>query len=416
MKAQDWRNAGLTQFASGNYHTAIASLLRARAKGEDSADFHAELALSFWRAGDRQSAMREIHAAQEREKSFNVCATVAKFLSEEKDHAGSAKWLARAVELEPDNHEIRFHRALELLLAGDWEDGWPEYEARQLLYPTDFPSTGVPVWKGEPLTGKFLWVTCEQGLGDQIMFSRYLPWVRAKAASLYFDSHPSLADFSFGMDIPTRTMASAGSYKVPVHEVTQRKPDYTVSLMSLPLIHKTTPRNMLPPFDGYRIVSKPYSIKLNSTGKKKIGLVWAGGSGHPNDAVRSMALQTLMPLTGNDNFDFYSFQAGEHAKDIEKCAANLLIKSLDLRTWMHTCAGLKHMDALVTVDTSCAHMAASLGIKTFVMMAWECDFRWGATGETTPWYPSMKLIRQERPGDWTGVVRRVMTELEELHK
>jgi len=415
VNGRDWRNAGLTQYASGNYTTAIASLLRARAKGEDSADFHAELALSFWRAGDRTSALREIHAAQEREKSFDVCVAVAKFLSEDKDHTGSARWLARAIELEPTNHEIRFHRALELLHAGDWGNGWSEYEARKAVYPTDFPSTGIPVWKGESLSGKFLWVTCEQGLGDQIMFSRYLPWLRAKAASLYFDSHPSLADFTFGVDIPTRTMAAAGTYKVPVHDVTHRRPDYMVSIMSLPMLHKTTHRNMLPPFDAYRIVSKPYSVKLNGDAdKKKIGLVWAGSKIHPNDAERSMPLQTLIPLTGDDRFEFYSFQVGDHGPDVEKCAAELLIKHLGLATWMHTCAALRQMDAVVSVDTACAHMAASIGIKTYAMLAWQCDFRWGAAGETTPWYPTMKLIRQERPGDWTGVVRRVMTELEEM--
>ena len=416
MDARDWRNAGLLQFASGNYTTAIASFLRARARGETGANFHVELALAFWKAGDEQSALRELAAAQGIEKTFEVCATVAKIMAETGDHEASVKWISRAIELQPDRRELRFHRAMQMLLAGDWLGGWQEYEARQEFLPMDFPATGVPLWKGEPLGGKFLWVTYEQGMGDQIMFMRYLPWLRAKASSLYFDSHPELADFSFAMDIPTRTMAGAGSYKVPVHEATQRRPDYMIPLMSLPALHKTTPDNMLPPYPGFRIASKPYTVNLGGEpGKKKIGLVWGGNKNHPNDALRSMPFNELVPLCGDDRCEFYSFQANDRGEDIEKCGAELLVHRMSLRGWMHTCAALKHMDMLVSVDTACAHMAASLGIKTVMMLAQDCDYRWGGTGETTPWYPAMTLVRQERRGDWRGVVRKVMTELEELH-
>jgi len=186
--------------------------------------------------------------------------------------------------------------------------------------------------------------------------------------------------------------------------------------LSLASRHKTTQHNIPPAPNWYKKVASSFKLNLKGDeGKKKIGLVWAGAPNHPGDHLRSIPLEVLLPLTGNDQCDFYSMQAGKRVEDIKKCGAEPLIKQiLSLVLWPQTCAAMMELDALVTVDTACAHMAGSLGVKTFLMVSTESDWRWERDTETTPWYPSIKIIRQPSSGDWRGVVRRVESELEAL--
>jgi tetratricopeptide (TPR) repeat protein len=414
VNGRDWRNVGCTQFASGNFHAAIASFLRARCQGEESAEFHREFANALWAAGDRDAAMREIFAATEKSHDdFAIAANAANFLTALGEYATAAKWLRVAIEAKPDAHQARFNRALYLLGSGNWEEGWAAYEARIDLYPLDFPEVGIPAWRGNAsLDGKLVWVTSEQGVGDQIMFSRYVPWLQSLGASVIFDSHAALSDFSYESGVITRHMGFAGKFKVPEHPTTGRKPDYVVPLMSLPHRHRTTAKT-IPPVAWFKKVAAPYRVKVDGEeGKQKIGLVWAGSKDHPGDAARSMPLQALLPLTGNDKCEFYSFQVGERAADVQTCGAGPLMHHLPLRLWMQTAAALREMDALVTVDTGIAHLAGSLGVKTYLMLSTEPDWRWLTEGEATPWYPSLKLVRQTSRGDWNGVVRRVAAEIE----
>ena len=417
MTGKEWRNVACTLYAGGNYFAAVAAFLRAQSLGEDDGEFHREFAVALWSANDRDSAMAQMHKAQEKDRgSFAIAATLSNFLAALGEPAGAAKWLSHALAITPDDPQARMNRALYLIASGDWERGWREYDARLDLYPIDFPGNAIPIWKGNAsIDGKLVWVSCEQGLGDQIMFSRYVPWLQAQGASVIFDSHGTLGDFSFAGDVITRTMGPAGKWKVPVHPATDRKPDYHIPLMSLPSRHRTTQANVPPAPKWYKVASEPFHVTLpGDESKKKIGLVWAGSKDHAGDHLRSMPLQSLLPITGDDRCEFYSFQVGERCLDIKNTGAEPLIRVLNLSNWMVTAACLRQLDALVTVDTAAAHLAGSLGVKTFLMLSTEPDFRWGMTGDTTPWYPSVNLIRQHARGDWARVVRRIATEIEEL--
>lgn len=421
MNGAEWRQTGVTLLSSANYHAAVAAFLRARALGETGTKFSCELAIALWQLGDQDNALGELfRAAEEDRNSFDLAITVARFLGERGEKAFSARWLARALEIGSDDQKLvaqaRFNRAMAVLADGDWETGWKEYESRHDLYALDFPTPPVPMWKGNAsLDGKLIWVTSEQGQGDQIQFSRYVPWLRSLSAQIIFDSHGELCDFSFAGDVLTRSMGAAGKWKVP--DLDGRKPDYYVPLMSLAHRHKTTQKNVPPAPNWYRKLSSSFSVRLDGhqEGKKKIGLVWAGNPNHPGDAGRSMDLRNLLPLTGNADCEFYSFQIGKRAKDIEECGAEPLIRTiLPIAYWPQTAAAMLQLDALVTVDTACAHLAGSLGIKTLMMITTDPDWRWGMKDETTPWYPSMTIIRQPKKGDWRGVALRVAEEIARL--
>lgn len=417
MTGKEWRNIGCTAFASGKHHAAVAAFLRAECLGEDEAEFHREIAVALWACNDRDSAMAHMHRAHERDKnSLGIAATMSNFLAALGEYGGAAKWLKHALALDPKDHQARFNRAIYLLTTGEWEEGWREYEARFELFPLDFPTPNVPLWRGNAsLENKLVWIQGEQGIGDQIQFSRYVPWLQAQGASVIFDCNSGIADFAAKADIITRHMDYAGKFTVPRHPTTQALPDYYIPLLSLPARHKTTHANMPPSPNWYKKAASQFDFPIHGAeGKKKIGLVWAGSKDHPGDALRSMTLQNLLPLTGDDRCEFYNFQIGPRAQDILDCGADPLIHGLPIRMWMQTAIALRKMDALVSVDTGCAHMAGALGVKTFLMVSTEPDWRWGTEGETTPWYPSFKIIRQPARGDWASVVRRVAKELEAL--
>lgn len=416
MTGKEWRQLALTLLASNSPAAAVAAFLRAHQDGENDAEYHREFSSALWALNDRDNAIKEIYKAQLLDKdSFNISFQIGTYLASSGDYRGSVKWLTHALKIRENEPQARFNRALWMLASGDWENGWKEYEARADLYPLDFPKPeGVSLWKGNAsLDGKLIWVTSEQGLGDQIQFSRYIPWLRAQGAAIIFDSHAELADFSFAGDVFTRTMGPAGKWKVP--EIDGRKPDYYIPLMSLPSRHKTTKDNVPPPPNWYKKVASSFGVELEPSARKKIGLVWAGHSSHPGDHLRSCPLEALLPMTGTPGCDFYVLQVGKRLEDIRRLGAEpLFSRILSLALWPQTCSVLRQLDALVTVDTSVAHMAGSLGVKTFMMASTEPDWRWGGEGETTPWYSSMKIIRQKSRGDWGGVALRVCDELARL--
>lgn len=418
MTGKEWRHIACALYAGGKHHAAIAAFLRAKCLGEDEAEFHREFAVTLWAAGDRDTAMAEMSRAHDRDKnSFPIAATMSNFLAALGEYEGAAKWLKHAISIDGTDHQARFNRALYLLTSGDWENGWKEYETRFDLFPMDFPApSGVRLWRNNvSIDGKLIWVQGEQGVGDQIQFSRYIPWLQAQGASVILDCNSGIADFAAKADIITRHMDYAGKYTVPRHPVTQALPDYYIPLLSLPARHKTTQSNVPSSPNWFKKAAQAFDFPVRGKeGKKKIGLAWAGSKDHPGDHLRSMTLQQLLPLTGDDACEFYNFQVGPRAADIMECGAEPLINGLPIRMWMQTAVALRQMDALVTVDTGCAHLAGALGVKTFLMVSTEPDWRWGTAGEATPWYPSFKIIRQATRGDWVGVVRRVADEIAKL--
>lgn len=407
LSGKDWRHIGCTLIASAKYATAVAAFLRARALGEEEAEFHRELAVALWHNDERDGAMREIFEATRKDpKNFAVAACVSNFLLALGEPAGAAKWLTHAIEIEPDA-QARFNRSLALLAAGSWSDGFSEYDSRFDLFPSDFPSQPMPLWTGhENLHGKTIWVPSEQGAGDQIQFSRYVPWLASKGARVVYDSRPELARFS-PAEI-TRAVGHAGKFAPPAA-------DFYCPLLSLPARHGTTLDNVPPAPRWYKEATRSRLALAGAEGKKKIGLIWAGSKEHPGDHLRSMPFQYLLPLMTDIECEFYSFQCGEENKQITEAGAEPFIRRpLSLNCWEQTASALLALDALVTVDTGCAHLAGSLGVKTFLMLSTEPDWRWCSQGAKTPWYPSMMLVRQERRGDWGSVVRKVAGEVKAL--
>jgi len=311
------------------------------------------------------------------------------------DVAGAIAACDRAIALDPDFAVAHWNRGVAALLGGDFATGFAAYEWRKLhpIYGPHFDRLGVPVWRGESLAGRHLLVRAEQGLGDTIMFARFLPRLAAVASRVTLACHPTLFPLF-------------GELGVALCDINGRMPtdaDIGIDQMSLPHVLELTPEG-IPGAAGYLALPSP-CLKLD--GIRRIGLVWAGNPGHKNDQRRSLPPGALAPLLGDETLArrgvrFVALQLG--ARRGEYDIEDLTPAITDYGATASLLAGL---EALVTVDTSIAHLAGAMGKTCHVLVSASCDWRWLLGRDTTPWYESLTLHRQARLGDWSAPLESV---------
>ena len=317
----------------------------------------------------------------------------------------------QALALDPDSVDVNWNKSLLLLLQGNYEEGWPLYEWRLKREETseEYPQFTQPLWRGETdLRGQRLLVHVEQGLGDMVQFCRYIPVLADKGIEVILQVQASL-------------LPLIESLESDVTLVSQDDPlpdfDAYCPLMSLPYALGTT-LETIPSSDAY-LSPCPKKVadwheKLGSTDALRVGLVWSGRKEHKNDHNRSMALADLLPVL-DVPVEWHSIQKDYRAADLAvlKTLPELHQHQSDLADFSDTAALLENLDLVITVDTSVAHVAAALGKPTWLLLPYLCDFRWLMDREDTPWYPSMRLYRQEQPGDWAPVLERIKSDLGE---
>lgn len=319
-----------------------------------------------------------------------------------------------AIERDPGFADAHWNLALTLLLLGRFEQGWPEYEWRfkragwRKFYPHKIEK---PRWTSAPIPGKRLLVHYEQGFGDIFQFVRYLPMVKqACRGTVIFESKapvaPLLQNFS-GID---ELVVAAGSGP------TGCEYDFHVPLLSLPGIFKTSASSI--PFSGPYLQSNPDKKKVWQAyleprrGRVNIGLVWSGRSAHTNDDRRSLLPEFFAPIFEMRGVKVFGIQKdlpdpiriGSGDVEIENIGPHLV-------DFSDTAAVLDCLDLLITVDTAVAHLAGAMGRPVWTLLPFVPDWRWQLNREESPWYPAMKLFRQEKPGEWLPVIRKITAEL-----
>jgi tetratricopeptide (TPR) repeat protein len=308
-----------------------------------------------------------------------------------------------ALKLKPDDTETLWNRALALLALGRFEEGWLAYEYRNLRRKTlaarKYPQ---PLWWGkQALTDQRLYVYWEQGLGDTIQFARYVLLAAAAGAQVTFSVQEPLRRLFKDFD-PAVTIIGQNDEPAAF--------DLHCPLLTLPLAFGTTLRT-LPAFPrGYLRApaedAARWAARLPS-GRRRIGLVWSGSATHGNDANRSIALVRLAALIQPED-SWISLQKEVRQSDQATLRSSGLIDlSAELGDFADTAALISALDLVIAVDTSVAHLAAALGKPVWLMVPFAPDFRWLLGREDSPWYPGMRLFRQDRAGDWDGVVARI---------
>jgi tetratricopeptide (TPR) repeat protein len=320
-----------------------------------------------------------------------------------------------ALRIQPDYLQGGLNLGQLLLTQGRLAEAWPLYENRQYLYTrgkTAAPLTPdtCPQWQGESLVGKSILVMPEQGLGDEIQFSRYLAWLKAQGPErLLLVCRPNQLALM-------QTLAGPDA----VVSLPEAKPhlagyDYWTFLLSLPRYAGTTLEtipNRVPYLhpDAQRV--ERLSPWLAGTGLR-VGLIWQGNPKHSNDADRSLpGLETLAPLWQVDGVRFFSLQLTPEAA--WPTAQPLVDLSPAICDFADTAALLSQLDLLISVDSSVAHLAGALGVPCWLLLPhYKSDWRWLKARDDTPWYPHTRLFRQSRRSDWSGPLAAVSAALAE---
>ena len=370
--AQTLSTRGSVLHGLKRYHEALASYDRALAAWPDNAEIYYNRAISL---------------------------TTLKRLDEASENYG------RAIALRPDYAIAQLNDALVKLLTGDFDRGWEKYEWRLKMESVastrrDFPH---PLWLGDDaIRDKTILVHSEQGFGDAIQFSRYVPLVCERATRVIFEVGRPLrklmADF-----VPAAQVISRGD---PLPDF-----DVQIPILSLPLAFKTR-LDTIPSRAAYLQAPAPgaknWDARLGPRTRPRIGLAWTGNAENTRDKERSISLRALAPLLDIDA-TFVSLQKDVRAEDAAalKDYRGILHFGDELEDFCDTAALIAQLDLVVSVDTSVAHLAGTMGKPVWIMVTFIPDWRWLLDRDDSPWYPTARLFRQTTVDDWDGVIARV---------
>jgi len=319
----------------------------------------------------------------------------------------------RAAELRPELSEPKYLMAHPLLLAGDFARGWEMYEWRWKCRPfsDNAAARTQPAWDGSDPHGKTLLLLAEQGFGDAIQFIRYAPILAERGARLVLACAPALQ--SLFRALPGVELTVSRDLPLPVS-------DYRVPLMSLPRILGTTIETIPARIPYLRAdEAKVETWKKKMGPGRNIGLAWAGNVRHEEDRFRSCPVEALRPLVEMPGATWHSLQKGVRSTGTGDVVAeattplgelSIVDHSSELRDFSETAALIENLDLVICVDTAVAHLAGAMGKAVWLMLHDSPDWRWMLEREDSPWYPTMRIFRQENAGDWDGVVARVVRE------
>jgi tetratricopeptide (TPR) repeat protein len=312
----------------------------------------------------------------------------------------------KALAINPGYPEAHFERGKTLLLLGQLEEGFAEYLWRWQTanFQNQRRRSPAPEWSGQELAGKTLLVQGEQGFGDTIQFARYLPLLAARGAKVValvqeplrrlFTTLPGI-DSVLNLDTP-----------MPPH-------DYQTTVMSLPHLCGTTAATIpaeVPYLAADSKLVKTWAKKLADLPGKKAGIVWAGRPEYTMDKLRTIPVKALLPLARVDGISLVSLQQGAPAADKTLSAFD----PGELADFAETAALIACLDLVITVDTAVAHLAGALGKPVWLLVPALAEWRWGLSGEDSPWYPTMRIFRQQKVGNWADLARRVAKALQDV--
>jgi Flp pilus assembly protein TadD len=316
-------------------------------------------------------------------------------------------WLKRAVEKAPEQGSVHMNYALTCLQGGEFEQGWTEYEWRFRCREHPILAQGMPLWDGSPLDGHSILLWAEQGLGDTIQFIRYAHAVAHRGGRVIVACPRSLLRIA---------ATCQGVFEVIPEGTDQLDCACHAPLMSLPRIFGTTLDSIpskIPYLAADPALASRWSDELGGFDGFKIGIAWQGNPDHKKDRYRSFPFARFEALASIPGCTIFALQKGPGAEQIETLGGRFPVINLggQLDDFADTAAVLEHLDLVITPDTSLAHLAGALGVPVWVAIPFASDWRWLLEREDTPWYPTMRLFRQRKWGDWDDVFGRMAREL-----
>lgn len=404
----------------GETQTGLELLERAHAATPYSAELNFNLAICheflgnlalteqyLWRAIAEVDPTKRIPKAKENlaiclKAQNKIDACIAIYQSAQQDH--------------PDQLGLLYEEAEMHLLNGNYPRGWAMYEQRWAYHSAGRPASVDHFWRlRDDLNGKTIRVFCDQGIGDTVMFMRYLPLLKARgAARLQFCARQTLMELVRNMGVVDDFLIEDPSPGAVQPELPV--PDYQIATGSLATAFQTELHTI--PYPGRYLQASSnrasyWQSRLSRFLGKKIGVVWSGNPAQKTDYRRSMAFSkflTALPIS--KDLHFFNLQKYPRPSDMENLSNSQVIDGMpEVTDYADTAALMSQLDLVISTCTSSVHVAGALGIPVWVLLSYSADWRWLLNRTDSPWYNSAALIRQPAPNDWDSVLAEVYQKL-----
>jgi len=416
-RPQTHNNLGVTLQEMGPFEEAAKSYKTAIKLNPDHSDAYSNLAVTLAESDRIDQSLKVCDDAQRKwpNDADIINARTNTYIRMNKIEKALDS-IEKTFEVDPDHVQAHYVKGMALLLIGEYEAGWREYEwrtKRRNFWPQR--NYDAPIWDGGPLKGKVVLVHWEQGFGDIIQFSRFLTVLADhiahnaghSGARILFDCPDKLSGLFKG-DIPAEVIGDFGDDPPPF--------DVYIPLMSLPgrlgITNEKIPNDV--PYLRNKLESF-LKVPDPQPGTMKVGLVWV--SDHSASYRRKVFdIKMLARLFKNKSCTFYGIQFGSKGNEIKRYekADNVVNLCRYLGDFAHTAAIVEQMDLVISIDTYVVHLAGAMNIPAWVLLPFSPDWRWQLCRSDSRWYPSLRLFRQPEPGDWHGVINSVSAALVEL--
>jgi Flp pilus assembly protein TadD len=429
IRPKDWvirNNLGLAYWDQGRPEEAAACYRRVLELNPDANDARMNLGVVLSDLGQFDEALEYLREAVRVEPgSADAVQNLGMTLGRIGDWDQALACYDRALEIRPDYAEVRRNRGYGWLYVGDFERGWPEHEWRLRCRKHRGCRLDRPEWRGEPLDGKPIILHAEQGLGDTLLFIRYASLVKQLGGLVFVLAHTPLlrivarcpgVDLAFdGTAIAPDCRVHAPLMSLPaiLGTTLATVPNRVPYLPTEPIVVERWRKALSAELDARRTeISDNYGISAAPRGERPllVGIAWQGSPSNPMDRWRSFPLASLAPVANVPGVQFVRIQAVDGLDQIPAVEGRFPILKLDStrpRDFLDTAAIISLMDLVITPDTAVAHLSGGLGIPVWLALSTVGEWRWMVEREDSPWYPTMRIFRQTRLGDWDGVFERM---------
>lgn len=390
---------GLVLIDQGELDKAVLLFLELLNQNPLLVEAHCSLGMAFYQQDRLDEAMECFQQALSLKPDYlDAQINIASTLRDQGRVDESIEAFQKIIQQHPDLPDPHYGLALSLLLKGDYENGWREYEWRwnSSNSPQQKPKLKGKEWRGEPLDYKTILVYCEQGAGDTIQFIRFVPLLAAQGANVILQCPESLVSLFSQVE---------GINQVITFDQKITNYDVHCPILSLPLHLNITLQN-LPATVPYIIpaASMVDALELDKN-KYKIGIAWAGSPLHFNDRKRSCSAELFAPLAKIEGIELHSLQK---LRPNENAPSFMIDHCEQLQDYNDTASLINKLDLVISVDTSVAHLAGALGMPVWILLPHAPDWRWLQQGDSSPWYPTATIFRQSVAGDWKGVIAEII--------
>ncbi len=324
----------------------------------------------------------------------------------------SITYFEKALKVDPNYIEARYNMCYSYLLGGYLQKGFENYEQRLKIKEKNqrLLKTDKPLWQGECLKGKIIFAHFEQGLGDSIQFSRYLPQIYGRGASkVLFKPHKGL-DKLMKMSLLPELGIEIVDYSTPLDKLE----------FDIYTYHMSTLKHCNANYDNTPYKDKFYNAnpetveyfknKYFNNDKFKLGIFWQGSKANKNDAHRSIPLNKLLRFADITNAQLYSLQKGDGTEQLDKLDRDVNIIRLgdEFNNFSDTAAAIMNCDLVIGIDSAIIHLTAGLGKPACVMLCYAADWRWQKDIEHSIWYDNVKVFRQKQRGNWDECINNIL--------